>query len=138
MPLNIVVLSDGTGNAAASIWKTNVWRIYESLDLRKGQVAFYDDGIGSSAFRPFALIAGMFGYGLKRNVLDCYKFLCRTYTADAQIFLFGFSRGAFTVRVLSGILYSQGLAPYDGNEANLHRLALAAYRAYRRQNYATV
>src|SRR5262245_41310373 len=94
----IVVLSDGTGNAAASVWRTNVWRVFELLNLTgRDQVAKYDDGIGSSAFKPMALLAGAFGWGLKRNVIDLYKFACRNYAPDAQIFAFGFSRGALTV-----------------------------------------
>jgi uncharacterized protein (DUF2235 family) len=136
----VIVLSDGTGQAAASIWRTNVFRLFESIDLSdpRRQVAFYDDGIGTSRLKPFALFAGMFGYGLKRNVITCYKFLCRNYEPKADIFAFGFSRGAFTVRVLAGLVLDQGLVAYNDNEAELHRLAMAAYRAYRKKNYSTV
>ena len=85
-------------------------------------MAVYDDGVGTSSFKPMALLGGAFGFGLKRNVLGLYKFLCRNYRskqdyeklaqerqdqsvepADDEIFLFGFSRGAFTVRVLTGL-----------------------------------
>jgi uncharacterized protein (DUF2235 family) len=56
-PKNIVVLSDGTGNAAAKVWRTNVWRLFQSQDLTNPrQVAIYDDGVGSSAFKPLALL----------------------------------------------------------------------------------
>ena len=136
----IVVLSDGTGNAAASIWRTNVFRLFESIDVSepKRQVAFYDDGIGTSRLKPFALFAGMFGYGLKRTVITCYKFLCRNYEAEAEIFAFGFSRGAFTVRVLVGLALDQGLVPYNNNEAELHQLAMTAYRAYRKKFCSTI
>jgi uncharacterized protein (DUF2235 family) len=76
-PKNIILLSDGTGNAANRVWKSNVWRIFESLDLRgEEQIAFYDDGVGTSSFKPLAILGGAFGWGLKRNVLDIYKFLC--------------------------------------------------------------
>jgi uncharacterized protein (DUF2235 family) len=75
---NIILLSDGTGNSAAKVWRTNVWRVFESLDLTNSrQVAMYDDGVGSSSFRPLALLGGAFGWGLKRNVIDLYTFLCR-------------------------------------------------------------
>jgi uncharacterized protein (DUF2235 family) len=48
---NIIVLSDGTGNAAAKVWRTNVWRIFEAIDLSQpDQVAHYDDGVGTSSF----------------------------------------------------------------------------------------
>jgi hypothetical protein len=80
MTKRIIVLSDGTGNSAAKIWRTNVWRIFEALDLKKSdQIAIYDDGVGTSSFKPLALLGGAFGFGLKRNVLGLYKFLCRNY-----------------------------------------------------------
>ena len=82
-PRNLVVLSDGTGNSAAKLQKTNVWRLYEALDLTPGdQVALYDDGVGTASFKPIAILGGAFGYGLKRNVLDLYMFLSRDYRAD--------------------------------------------------------
>jgi uncharacterized protein (DUF2235 family) len=62
------------------VWRTNVRRIFESLDLKKSdQIAIYDDGVGTSSFKPLALLGGSFGIGLKRNVLGLYKFPCRTY-----------------------------------------------------------
>jgi uncharacterized protein (DUF2235 family) len=71
MPKNIVLLSDGTGNSAAQLLKTNVWRVYEALKLTDAtvQVACYDDGVGTSSFKPLALLGGAFGVGLMRNVL---------------------------------------------------------------------
>src|SRR5580700_90473 len=93
----IILLSDGTGNSAAKVWRTNVWRIFEALDLTKAdQVAFYDDGVGTSSFLPLAMLGGAFGIGLKRNILDLYKFACRNYRDGDEILAFGFSRGAFT------------------------------------------
>jgi uncharacterized protein (DUF2235 family) len=130
----IIVLSDGTGNSAAKIWRTNVWRLFDALDKQRGdQVAFYDDGVGTSSFKPLAVIGGAFGYGLKRNVIECYKYICRNYTNNAEIFLFGFSRGAFTIRVLIELIASQGIVRHDGSENDLSRQATAAFRAYRRQ-----
>ena len=130
---NIVVLSDGTGNSAAKIFRTNIWRLYDALDLTADtQIAFYDNGVGTSAFKPLALLGGAFGWGLKRNVRDLYVFLCRNYVAGDRIYAFGFSRGAFTIRVLVGLIASQGLKTgRDGRE--LTRLAAWAYRRYRRQ-----
>ena len=79
----IILLSDGTGNSAAKVWRTNVWRLFQSLDLRSSdQVAMYDDGVGKSSFKPMALLSGAFGFGLKRNVLGLYKFQCRNYKAE--------------------------------------------------------
>jgi uncharacterized protein (DUF2235 family) len=139
---NIVLLSDGTGNSRGKVHQTNVWRTYEALDLvdpaqptDPRQFAFYDDGVGTSSFKPLALLGGVLGYGLARNVRDLYEFLCRTYRDGDRIYAFGFSRGAFTIRVLLGLICTQGLVPYSGNEAELQRLSKAAFRAYRRECY---
>ena len=135
MARNIVLLSDGTGNAASSIWHTNVWRTFKSIDLTGAdQVACYDDGVGTSSFKPLAILGGAFGWGLKRNVLQLYKFLCRNYQADSKIFAFGFSRGAYTIRVLIGLVTQEGLIPYT-SEDDLGAKAIAAYREYRRNRF---
>ena len=135
MSKNIVLLSDGTGNSSAKVLKTNVWRLFQILDLRdpKRQIAFYDDGVGTSSFKLFAALGGIFGFGLKRNVLAIYSFCCRNYRHGDQIYCFGFSRGAFTIRVVAGLIASQGLVTYNNNEADLARFAADAYRAYRRR-----
>ena len=58
-PRNLVMLSDGTGNSAAKLFRTNVWRIYEALDLNcDEQIALYDDGVGTASFKPLALLGG--------------------------------------------------------------------------------
>ena len=108
---NIVLLSDGTGNSSARLLKTNVWRIYESLQLSDPnlQVACYDDGVGTSGFAPLRLLGGAIGVGLRRNVLRLYRFLCEHYDEGDRIYVFGFSRGAFTVRLLVGLIVSQGI-----------------------------
>lgn len=72
------------------------------------QIVFYDKGIGTGGLSD-AIIGGGLGAGLKENVLDCYNFIAHNYEAGDEIFLFGFSRGAFTVRVLSGLLAECGL-----------------------------
>jgi uncharacterized protein (DUF2235 family) len=136
----IIVLSDGTGNAASSVWRTNVWRIFQSLDLRSNdQAAKYDDGVGTSSFFPLAILGGAFGYGLKRNILDAYKFICRNYdhANGSKIYLFGFSRGAFTVRVLAALILEQGLVQ-AATESELHNGAVKAYRAYRAKGYHSI
>ena len=134
----IILLSDGTGNSASHVWKSNVWRVFESLDLRGSeQVAFYDDGVGTSSFKPLAILGGVFGWGLKRNVLNIYKFLSLNYNEGDQIFAFGFSRGAFTIRVLIGLVLSQNLVT-GVTDAEVHRNAKMAYRAYRRERFRTI
>jgi Uncharacterized conserved protein len=146
MPKNIILLSDGTGNSASKLFKTNVWRLYQALDLSKPdpqnpdkptQIAYYDDGVGTASFLPLALIGGAFGWGLKRNVLDLYTFLCRHYQTGDRIYGFGFSRGAFTIRMLTGFIANQGLVHAE-TEGELRHLAAEAFRAYREERYRGV
>ena len=134
----IVILSDGTGNSASAFFKTNIWRLYKALDLREDpggsrrrQIAYYDDGVGTSSFRPLAVLGGAFGFGLKRNVLDLYRFVCRNFEDGDEVYVFGFSRGAFTVRVVAGLLAQEGILKFDTDE-ELDRYSLAAYRELRR------
>ncbi len=149
---NIALLSDGTGNSSAKLLKTNVWRVYEALRLDDPtvQVACYDDGVGTSAFKPLALLGGAFGVGLKHNVLRLYRFLCEHYEPGDRIYVFGFSRGAFTIRVLVGLICDQGIirtrppvvgAPPGAPDpdpgptvygSELARLSRWAYREFRR------
>ena len=134
----IVLLSDGTGNGAAKRNKTNVWRLYSALDLhRNDQIAMYDDGVGSQEFVLFKIIGGAFGWGLKRNVINLYKFLCRNYQTDGteggsdKIYLFGFSRGSFTVRVLAGLIAECGLFTDDVPEPELDKKVRRNFSVYR-------
>src|ERR1700682_885523 len=131
---HIGLLSDGTGNSSAKVFKTNVWRLFQILDLRDptSQIAYYDDGVGTSSFKAFAVLGGVFGFGLKRNVIDIYSFCCRNYKAGDYIYCFGFSRGALTIRVVAGFIARIGLVRYEGNEADLARDAEIAYREYRK------
>lgn len=132
MSKNIILLSDGTGNGAAKRNKTNVWRLYEALDLhRMDQVAFYDDGVGAQEFLPFKLLGGAFGYGLKKNIRELYKFLCHNYKPGDRIYLFGFSRGAFTVRMLVGMIAYCGVYTAYKDEQDLEQAARDNYNAFR-------
>lgn len=132
MGTTIILLSDGTGNTPNKVWRTNVWRTFQSLDrASENQLAYYDDGVGTSSFIPLAIIGGVFGWGLKRNVINLYKFVCRNYkTSGDQIYAFGFSRGAFTIRTLIEIIASEGLVNFE-SQAELDWKAKAAYRAHR-------
>ncbi|QIG50540.1 DUF2235 domain-containing protein [Nordella sp. HKS 07] len=132
---NLVVLADGTGNSAAKAFKTNVWRLYEALDLNGAdQIAVFSDGVGTSSFKPFQVIGLALGFGVKRRVLALYRFLCLNYQPGDQIYAFGFSRGAFTIRVLVGLIHREGLVGFSSTE-ELDRNALAAYRAYREKAF---
>lgn len=138
MSRNLIVLSDGTGNSAAKAEKTNVWRVFDSLELAgDDQLARYDDGVGSSSVKLLALIGGVFGFGLKRNVLKLYLFLCRNHRPGDRIHGFGFSRGAFTIRVLVGLIAEVGLVPL-GSEDDMERDAATAYRRYRARQFRSL
>ena len=139
-PKAILLFSDGTGNSSAKLFKTNVWRLYEAVELGPAppgaqvQIAFYDNGVGTSGFRPLALLGGIFGWGLKRNVLRLYTFLCRNYRKDDKIYAFGFSRGAFTIRILVALIARQGILT-GHKDADLAYLVHDAYRDYCRNNF---
>ncbi|HEX6375321.1 MAG TPA: DUF2235 domain-containing protein [Allosphingosinicella sp.] len=136
---DIVLFSDGTGNSSGKLFKTNVWRLYEALDLgpptegrQRVQIAYYDNGVGTSQFRPLALLGGILGIGLKRNLLTIYRFLCRNYEPGDRIYAFGFSRGAFTIRLLVSVIAQEGVVEYR-NERQLAYHARDAYREFCRQ-----
>lgn len=137
----IFLFSDGTGNSSGKLFKTNVWRLYEALDLRpvtgkqRLQVAYYDNGVGTSAFRPLRLLGGVFGIGLKRNVQRLYRFLSDNYEDGDAIYLFGFSRGAFTIRLLAGLIARQGIIARDGSAAVAPYQIRAAWREYCRDRW---
>lgn len=132
---NLVVLADGTGNSAAKAFKTNVWRLYEALDLNGAdQIAVFSDGVGTSSFKPFQVIGLALGFGVKKRVLALYKFLCLNYEPGDRIYAFGFSRGAFTIRMLAGLIHREGLVKFASTQ-ELDRNAVAAYRAYRQKAF---
>ncbi|MCP3468275.1 DUF2235 domain-containing protein [Bradyrhizobium sp. CCGUVB23] len=134
MTKSIFLLADGTGNAAASPFKTNVWRLYQAIDQTgANQIAFYNDGVGTETFKPLRALGGAFGIGLARDVKDLYQFLCRNYNAAARdrIFLFGFSRGAFTARILEGLILRCGIVKAP-NDSLLTEYVEHAYSEYKR------
>ncbi len=112
---NIVLCSDGTGNAGGKKNGTNVWRLYLAVDTVNNtsgeprQVAFHDDGVGSQDYKFLKAIGGITGFGLGENIRHLYASLVRTYNPGDQIFLFGFSRGAYTARALAGLIHHCGI-----------------------------
>lgn len=131
---NIVLLSDGTGNSSGKLFKTNVWRVYDCLDLSNArQIASYDDGVGTSSVKPLAVLGGAFGWGLKRNVLALYMFLCLNYRPGDRVYAFGFSRGAFTIRVLTKFVLSQKLVDDPMSNDDLRNKAIRLYRRFRNE-----
>ena len=136
MAKSIILFSDGTGNSSAKLFKTNVWRMYEAVDLgppaegKRDQISYYDDGVGTSTFKPLSILGGAFGWGLQRNVLDIYRYACRNYRNGDDIYAFGFSRGAFTIRLVVALIVSEGLVRSE-TEAELEWKSRAAYRNFR-------
>ena len=136
-PKNIILCSDGTGNSAGIVAITNVRRLYQALDLSDPtkQIAYYDDGVGTGGFTVVRLLGGVFGFGLARNVRELYRFLCDMYRPGDRIYLFGFSRGAFTVRILAAVITTCGIV--DKKKLRSVSMPTAAQWVYRcfRGNY---
>ena len=136
MPKKIVVFADGTGNAF-TVQESNVWRLYEALDQTKpDQIAHYIQGVGTSGFKPFAVLDVATGIGVPSNVRKLYEFICWNWEPNDEIYMFGFSRGSFTIRTLIGLMHHEGLIPAQiGNEAVSHaemqRNVMGAWRSYR-------
>ena len=138
MAKNIIICSDGTGNRGGKTRGTNVWRIFNAVDrhgTKTRQITYYDDGVGTERLRWWRLFTGAFGWGLARNIREAYAFLAMHYEPGDTIFLFGFSRGAFTVRSLAGLICKHGIPKHDvvtqprrQREAVL-RCILEAYRS---------
>jgi uncharacterized protein (DUF2235 family) len=141
---NIILLSDGTGNSNIKDRGTNVYKLYEALDCNGlhgsqiKQVAFYDDGVGTEELKPLKILAGAFGWGLARNVRNLYKRLVQVYEPGDKIYLFGFSRGAFTVRTLVGLIAAEGILDitHYPTDKVLDLAVLQLYEGYRAKNTA--
>lgn len=143
MSKNIILLSDGTGNSNIKDRGTNVFKLYEAIDFNlpaNEQVAYYDDGVGTQEFKPLKMLSGAFGWGLGRNVRQLYKELVQTYQKGDKIYLFGFSRGAFTVRTLAGLIAKMGIldnTAYPDDE-KLDMAVWNCYQEYRSTNLAVL
>jgi uncharacterized protein (DUF2235 family) len=141
---NIVICCDGTGNEISENI-SNVLKLYRCVrktdKTSPHQAVFYDPGVGTLAqpdswhrFKAnLGLVFGLLtGYGLDDNVLSAYCFLVRNYQEGDRIFLFGFSRGAYTVRVLAGLINKIGLIAPE--QDNLAGSGLIAYKQYSSDN----
>jgi uncharacterized protein (DUF2235 family) len=127
MGKNIVILSDGTAKEGGLGPNTNVYKLFNMLEDRtEKQIVFYDRGLGTDWRR---VTGNAFGMGMSQNILECYKFIFDHYTAGDQVFLFGFSRGATTVRSLSGFIHLFGILPESRPE-----LIGRAYSIYKIRN----
>ncbi len=130
----IIICSDGTWNRPETGKKkeypTNVLKFARGIspngDDGNKQVVFYDWGIGSY---HDSVIGGGFGKGLEKNVMDAYRFLVHNYDIGDEIYLFGFSRGAYTVRSLSGMMNNCSLL--KSQNGHLVENAFALYKNQR-------
>ena len=137
---NIVIFSDGTGQAGGvrpDQRLSNIYKLYRAsrvdpsnaIDPAK-QVAFYDAGLGTdedasgglSVWRFLQkLLGSATGRGISRNVADCYEFILNHYEPGDKIWLFGFSRGAYTVRCVANVLSLCGVATTESDKLPLSR-----------------
>jgi uncharacterized protein (DUF2235 family) len=134
MGKNIVICCDGTGNEVVGN-PTNVLKLFRIVQKNDQQCVFYHPGIGTvGSDDAWAKISqntkGVFGlasgYGLDDEILGAYRFLGEHYQEGDHVFLFGFSRGAYTVRALAGFVHVIGLLPVD--QLNIANYALSAYK----------
>lgn len=135
MPRNIVIYSDGTGQRGGVLFderRSNIYKLYRatrcgpdsSVDPKE-QYAFYDAGIGTSKGARgilgaawdmiYNVICSATGLGLTGNMIDCYAALVRNWRPGDRVFLFGFSRGAYTVRCLGAVIALCGIPTADGD-----------------------
>ena len=118
---NLVICMDGTNNEFKVDSNTNVVRLREALVCNSvSQLVYYDPGVGTlpepgifsrieqKLNRWWSLA---FGTGLMRNVEEAYTYLMNYWEPGDRVFLFGFSRGAYSARVLAGLLHTLGLLP---------------------------
>jgi uncharacterized protein (DUF2235 family) len=133
----IVLCFDGTWNKPADEnlpanqqVETNVCRFFESVAKTAPdgvqQVPWYDEGVGSKWYDRY--IGGAIGVGLEKNIFDGYKFLAQQYVDGDEIYVLGFSRGAYTARSLVGLMRNCGLV-YNKQLAVRIAMAYGIYRA---------
>jgi len=133
---NVVICLDGTGNQFRE-HNSNVVKLFRVLRRDPtAQVAYYDPGVGTLASPDYKTpvakklnkaLGLAFGRGLTRNVEEAYSFLMEQYHEGDNILLFGFSRGAYTARVLAGFIHCCGLL--EKGCQNLIPYAMNLYKA---------
>lgn len=128
---SIAIFCDGTwNNKDTTEHDTSVARIFQALEAEKrrgrsGIDPLYIEGVGADNDRTFIgkkidkWRGGALGRGLTKNIREGYKYLCDHYEAGDKIYIFGFSRGAYTARSLAGMIRASGLMEKDDdiNEA---------------------
>ena len=106
----LIVCCDGSWRDLDSVYPSNVIKLAQSITEKDAggirQVVFYGEGIGSNTK---SRISGVLGLGVDDHIMDAYKFLAMNYHPGDEIYLFGFSRGAYTARSIAGMIYCSGL-----------------------------
>lgn len=130
IPKRVAVFLDGTWNTVGD--NTNVWRLKSLCDpADPQQTVYYSVGVGTQLGERIR--GGLFGYGLDHEITDAYKWLVDNYNEGDQLFIFGFSRGAYTARSLSGFISKCGLLK-PGSPLSINQL----YDRYRRRTDKTI
>jgi len=128
MGKRIVFCADGTWDDTGK--NTNVYKIFKALTTSADQVPYYDDGVGSDGLPIEKLLGGAFGTGLSQKIKDGYTKIAQVYEQGDELFLFGFSRGAFTARSLAGMISDCGLPTANFTDA----IVDTAFQAYRNKD----
>ena len=128
MSKRIIYCADGTWDSPVDA--TNVYAMFKAITITAGQVAYYDDGVGSDGTPLQQATGGAFGDGLFQKITDGYTKIAHAYEQDDEIFIFGFSRGAYTARSIAGMIAICGLP--TGNFSN--QFITDAFQAYRNRN----
>ncbi|MDS4028874.1 MAG: DUF2235 domain-containing protein [Candidatus Contendobacter sp.] len=142
---NIVICCDGTWNTPDDKEQgvpvpTNVVQIYNAVAEKdsqgRRQHRYYHPGVGTDGSWWDKVIGGGTGAGLNKNIMSAYRELCEYYETDDRIFLFGFSRGAYTVRSLAGLVTYAGLLDLSGlSESEVwDRIERVFKKGYRRKS----
>jgi uncharacterized protein (DUF2235 family) len=109
----IILCADGTWNsppgASGGDGATNVWKLYCAVPDLPDQLKFYDSGVGTGGTPIEHLTGGATGQGLLDKIQDLYSFLSHVYDPGDSVYLFGFSRGAFTARSVGGMIANFGV-----------------------------
>jgi hypothetical protein len=141
MAKNILIFADGTGQAGGVRPDQQLSNIYKLFRATRGgpdseidpglQVAYYDPGLGTATasgavrlkfWERIASFGGLaMGFGFSDNVIDCYEAILKRYEPGDRIYLFGFSRGGYTVRAVANVLNLCGVPTTDGNGGPLPR-----------------
>jgi uncharacterized protein (DUF2235 family) len=125
MGKRVLFCSDGTWDDSGK--NTNVYKIYKAMQVSAGQVPFYDDGVGADGNPVGRLLGGAFGTGLFQKVKDGYSKISQVCEKGDQVFLLGFSRGAYTARSIAGMIAVCGL-PAGNFSDDVVETAFQAYR----------